>query len=426
MSDKTFPYWLAVEESKTVRFSDLAHMMAKAMHPGEHELDSYAAARINLECELEQAVKDGVLAPRNPAGLGRHQFPLGDALQRAVFIPRQDLEPFLNERGIELRLTPHGSGPDYWTLENAANALQEQLNWHGGARAEFQDQMEAAAATGGLVVLDPHTCLPTRSEHVRTYYELVTPTSVNAWLESLEAPYRWSPVLVESATPRTSRRDSKPWEALLPLYEPLSGLYMMVQAAHEIANAEGFSDEAWMELEADMRQAIRDEKLPVRSRHTGRVKVPDPSDFLLLVTVADVNKWLEQSDVPYRWKLQDLASEAQPAPSTAQSSGNAPEKNPPPIATGNVAHAFDGLRRWDEKAWKDNLGSPPKWLEACIVLRGQRGVREHHWNPVLIGAALVRDGHAKQNNIRARFQTRPQLKDWQETWKTYEADNFDT
>ena len=99
---------------------------------------------------------------------------------------------------------------------------------------------------------------------------------------------------------------------------------------------------------------------------------------------------------------------------------------PPPVATGDVAHAFDGLRRWNEKAWKDTLGSPPKWLEACIALRGQRGIREHHWNPVLIGAALVHSGHAKANNIRARFQTKPQLSAWLEAWKTYEADNFDT
>ena len=38
MNNKTLPYWLVVEESKTVRFSELAHLMAKAMHPGDHEL----------------------------------------------------------------------------------------------------------------------------------------------------------------------------------------------------------------------------------------------------------------------------------------------------------------------------------------------------------------------------------------------------
>lgn len=319
MNNKTLPYWLAVEESKTVRFSELAHLMAKAMHPGDDELMSYAAARINLETELKQAVKDGALTVRHASGLGPHTFAHGDALQRAVLIPSLDLGPFLNARGIELRLTPHGNGPDYWTLENAAAAIAEQEQWHGGTRAAFQDQLQQAADTGALLILDPRTCLPTLSKQVRTFYEFVTPESVNNWLEKQGEPYRWS----------VARPEVK----------------------------------------------------------------PEPQD-------------------------------ATPAP-VADSASNAPV-TPPPVATGDVAHAFDGLRRWNEKAWKDTLGSPPKWLEACIALRGQRGIREHHWNPVLIGAALVHSGHAKANNIRARFQTKPQLSAWLEAWKTYEADNFDT
>ena len=119
-------------------------------------------------------------------------------------------------------------------------------------------------------------------------------------------------------------------------------------------------------------------------------------------------------------------AEPQAAPVVADRASNAPLDAPQPVTTGDVAHAFDGLRRWNEKAWKDTLGSPPKWLEACIALRGERGKRETRWNPVLIGAALVHNGHAKANSIRARFQTKPQLQDWLEAWKTYEADNFDT
>lgn len=117
---------------------------------------------------------------------------------------------------------------------------------------------------------------------------------------------------------------------------------------------------------------------------------------------------------------------AAPAPVVADSASDAPVIGPPPVATRRIAFAFDGLRGWNEQAWKDTLGSPPKWLQACIVFRGQQGVRETHWNPVLIGASLVRNGHAKQNSVRARFQSRPQLEGWKEAWKTYEADNFDT
>lgn len=211
MNNKTLPYWLAVEESKTVRFSELAYMMAKAMHPGDHELMSYAAAHINLETELKQAVRDGVLTVRNAAGMGRHTFPHGDALQRAVLIPSLDLEPFLNARGIELRLTPHGSGPRYWTLENAAIALQAQEGWHDGTRATFQDELQEAAQRREVVIRDPQTCLPVKSKLVRTFWELVTPADVNAWLEKQAAPYRWkvdpsetepepAPVVADSAS----------------------------------------------------------------------------------------------------------------------------------------------------------------------------------------------------------------------------------
>ena len=152
--------------------------------------------------------------------------------------------------------------------------------------------------------------------------------------------------------------------------------------------------------------------------------------------------WMETADElkckfhPWAWryvKQRELNAPSEPATDTVlpaltvtDSASNAPVVTPPPVATGDVAYAFDGLRGWNEKAWKDTLGSPPMWLDACIAIRGQRGVRENHWNPVLIGAALVHNGHAKQNNIRARFQTKPQLKDWLEAWKTYEADNFDT
>ncbi len=191
MNNKSLPYWLVVEESKTVRFSELAHLMAKAMHPGGHELMSYAAARINLETELKQAVKDGALTVRNAAGLGRHTFAHGDALQRAVMLP-QDLRPFLAERGIELRLTPHGNGPDLWTLENAAAAIAEQEQWHDGARGSLESALLEAASSRALVVRNPHTDLPKTDGDVRAFYELVTPSDVNAWLEKQDAPYRWS------------------------------------------------------------------------------------------------------------------------------------------------------------------------------------------------------------------------------------------
>ncbi|MDO8904735.1 hypothetical protein [Hydrogenophaga sp.] len=118
----------------------------------------------------------------------------------------------------------------------------------------------------------------------------------------------------------------------------------------------------------------------------------------------------------------DEAHQNQPvAPVVAADGCNLPE----PVTTGAVAHALAGLRGWNAGMWKKKLGSPPKWLRDCIVAPGQRGVREHCWNPVKIGAALVYKGHAAVNSVRAKFQTRPELAPWLEAWKTYEANHFD-
>ena len=103
-----------------------------------------------------------------------------------------------------------------------------------------------------------------------------------------------------------------------------------------------------------------------------------------------------------------------------------PKKDePPPLTTNDIAFCFAGLR-WNEQQWKKPLGDKRKWLAACIATAGVRGVSQTLWNPVLIGAALISEGHAKQNNIRGRFQAQPQLKPWLEAWKTYEDDNFST
>jgi len=184
------PYWVAVEEGTPVRFSDLSHLIAHALHPSEEELMRYGAARVNLDAELREAVRNGELIVRNRAGFGRHKFPEGAALLDSVVFPR-DLVVFLNDRGIDVRLVPHGSGPELWTLENAALALAEQLRLTDESRGTLLDQMVVAANHGSLTVRHPHTDLPTNTGSVRTYYELVTPKDVNRWLSSIDAPYQW-------------------------------------------------------------------------------------------------------------------------------------------------------------------------------------------------------------------------------------------
>ncbi len=220
MSEKKFLYWMAVSESEAVRFSDLAHMMAKAMYPTDAELDNYWMCRHTLEDELPNVVRDGGLMVRNPAGLGALTYPHGAVLQSAVILPH-DLRPFLAERGIELRLNPHGGGPDYWTLENAAAALQAQESWHDGTRAEFQDQLQEAAQRGEIPIRDPQTCLPIKSPQPRTFWELVTPADVNAWLEKQGAPYRWDVDTPEGTSESQAAPKPAPDYAMLATPEKL-------------------------------------------------------------------------------------------------------------------------------------------------------------------------------------------------------------
>lgn len=185
------PYWLAVEDGQLIDFSDLAHLIALAIHPGEGESFAYGAARVNLESELQEAVTSGELTVRNRLSLGRNELPLGASLMSSVLLPH-DLAPFLEQRGIELRLTPYGRGPDFWTLDNAALAIAAQEGWHSMARATFLDQLSEAANSRALVVRHPHTDLPVNTGAIRTFYEITTPSDINRWLESAQAPYRWN------------------------------------------------------------------------------------------------------------------------------------------------------------------------------------------------------------------------------------------
>lgn len=98
---------------------------------------------------------------------------------------------------------------------------------------------------------------------------------------------------------------------------------------------------------------------------------------------------------------------------------------PEPLTTGDIAFCFNGLR-WNETGWKKPLGDKPKWLRACVVVPARRGLSETRWDPVLIGAALIRGGDTQARSVRAKFQTKAALAPWLDTWKSYEAEYFDS
>ncbi|SNS34276.1 hypothetical protein SAMN06265795_102300 [Noviherbaspirillum humi] len=128
MEEKNYFAWLSIDDGKPVKFAELADMMAKALHPSDDEWMDYGVARVNLEQELPQAVQRGELVVRNPAGLGRHTFPVGQSLKSSVVLP-QDLIPFLGARSIGLRIVKQQAEArsidwEYWRAMRKAKEWQ--------------------------------------------------------------------------------------------------------------------------------------------------------------------------------------------------------------------------------------------------------------------------------------------------------------
>lgn len=203
------------------------------------------------------------------------------------------------------------------------------------------------------------------------------------------------------------------------------GRYSMYEAAEVLAAANSIGGaEAY--LKNRMRPAFESGALVVRDPIdggpvTGRLCRPY-DDW---VTPKAIDEWLVGAGFDYRWPVAATAIQAAPVVDVGALGGVEPAKAVPlPLTTGDIAFCFAGLRWKTETEWKKPLGDKPKWLAACIVIPAVRGVSETRWSPVCIGAALVRDGHAKPNSVRAKFQTQPLLKPWLNEWKTYEADNL--
>ena len=152
-----------------------------------------------------------------------------------------------------------------------------------------------------------------------------------------------------------------------------------------------------------------------------------------MATALAESEWAYQDEMTRLDARAEFEARQQPAPQAAtpsappveaESASGAPA-GPLSLTTGEIAFCFAGLRWKTEKQWKKPLGDKPKWLEACIVIPGQRGVSEARWNPVCIGAALERQGHVNARSVRAAFQRVPLLAPWLDAWKAYEADYLD-
>ena len=112
----------------------------------------------------------------------------------------------------------------------------------------------------------------------------------------------------------TSPRDHKPWE-VLNVWD--GGLYMCQQAAREIADARGWSDDRLTALLEDMAAAINNGKLTTHDRKTGMARPLNRPEFFGLVTPESVNKWLASTQAIYQWTPQTPTAQAATAPPDA-------------------------------------------------------------------------------------------------------------
>ena len=200
IDNNKFLHWLTLEEGKPVKFAALVYLIGKALHPGDDEEAAFRVACVNLDADLQKVMQDGSLMVITSSGFDRRRLAHSDTLQSAELIPDSDLELLLNARGIGLRLIPSvNDGPVYWTLQNAAIAIQKQESWNDDARLIFQNKLCKAASRGDLVMRDPLTDLPDESGMVLDTVNTVTPDDVNDWLKRQGAVYTWKIASLESS-----------------------------------------------------------------------------------------------------------------------------------------------------------------------------------------------------------------------------------
>lgn len=141
--------------------------------------------------KLRDLIAAGTLSVRDPKTLMTLPSPESAAVDEAVLILDSYIVSTLAKTfDAKIILRRHGSGPVLWTLENAAAAIGRELGWHSGAVAALSEQLVAAANQGALIVRDPRTELPVRSQSVHTYYEVVRQADLNDWLNQIKAGYR--------------------------------------------------------------------------------------------------------------------------------------------------------------------------------------------------------------------------------------------
>ncbi len=329
---KKFKYSLDVATDLKLKFVDLPLLIVKALSQSHGTPKPRPAILKKMELELATDVQHGRLVVCHPETLAAYSPPMTeDELNSSVLIPELDLVDYLGAtRGIEVRLKPHGLGPDFWTFENAAADIQKADPWDGPRGMTFLSYLLEEAKQGNISVFDPDTMAefdPTL-KGIRPNLDLVCTEEVWDCFAANGGMYlaedetvKWPGEHISDMDSPPSLRDKKPWIQEKMVARP--GLYLYQQAASEVAEAEKWDDATFQDFLLDLAGAIRCNQLEIYKPRTGIPASPE-TQIKWFVTVDGVNDWLKKKPhITYRWERQDAW------PSQTAKSG------PTPIETSN-------------------------------------------------------------------------------------------
>ena len=182
------------------------------------------------ETILATAVQRGDLIVRRQLTLQPDPDATGEQLQNSI-VTVDDLRAYAATFCVDVRilhvppessLSSYGSGPDLWTIENAAAAIANREGWGVNARDSLVARLVEAASSGTLAVRDPLTDLPYQPRELHTFYELVSTSDLDAWLKKQCVSYRLSDAAADkspSARPPSQQRFQE--EAILRVIRDL-------------------------------------------------------------------------------------------------------------------------------------------------------------------------------------------------------------
>jgi hypothetical protein len=209
------------------------------------------------------------------------------------------------------------------------------------------------------------------------------------------------------------------------------GIFTVCEAAQLLVDSQPGADIRRM-LDK-MHQAYRDGKLTVRDPGDKLPKriVDRYRDHLDVVTVADVDAWLDAEGAGYRFPSTSSAPCSDAAREEEDSGPSAhPQEIGPSLSTDDVCKVFHGLGM-SQSEWRTALTkNRPKWLLNCRASLGRPGANpvQGRWHPLEIAIALVtglsrKAGAVPALKLDAAFSRNPVLRPFTEAWKGVRRDH---